>query len=259
MVEGTSPPPGWGNDRLSEFIETARHNTFATFHNLKTQYNLLKDVNQLFWGIVDNLLNTPDWFPAFFLLRSHSSYLGAVRLCLSGQVPETFLVLRSCLENALYGLYINRNPQSAEIWLSRHDNKKNYNKCRNEFKSAKVLQCLQLNDPRTHSITEPLYQRTIDYGAHPNEKALFSAFRQTKEKASVQFDVIYLTGHTLPLHFCLKTCAQVGICSLDIFRNIFRERFDILGISEILLEVKKRTDHLSTPKAPQPKTQKPGS
>lgn len=248
MVEVTSPPPAWGNDKLSEFIETARHNTFATFHNLKPQYNLLKDVNQLYWDIVDNLLNTRDWFPAFFLLRSHSSYLGAVRLCLSGQIPEAFLILRSCLENALYGLYISRNPQSAEIWLSRHDNEESYKKCRNEFISAKVLQCLELNDPRTHSVAEALYHRTIDYGAHPNEKALFSAFRQTKEKDGVRFDVLYLTGHTLALHLCLKSCAQVGICSLDVFRNIFKERFDILGISEKLLVIKQRTDRISIPK-----------
>src|SRR5712691_11655393 len=92
-------PADWGQDALSEFIETARQNTLATFANLRPQYNRLREIHLLYHDLVNNLHNTPDWFSAFFVMRAHASYLGSVRLALSGQVPETYIVLRGCLEN----------------------------------------------------------------------------------------------------------------------------------------------------------------
>ncbi len=85
-------PPGWGEDPLSAFIDNALHNTYATFHNLKPQYNLLKSIHQVFDTIVHNLARSPDWFAAFFLFRSHSAFLGGVRLALSGAIPESYML-----------------------------------------------------------------------------------------------------------------------------------------------------------------------
>jgi len=85
-------PPGWGEDPLSAFIDNTLHNTYATFHNLKPQYNLLKSIHQVFDTIVHNLARSPDWFAAFFLFRSHSAFLGGVRLALSGAIPESYML-----------------------------------------------------------------------------------------------------------------------------------------------------------------------
>ncbi|MDX9745885.1 MAG: hypothetical protein RBU31_05045 [Syntrophales bacterium] len=120
-IEEKKIPPGWGQDSLSEFIENAWHNTFATFHNVKDWYSILKDIHLVFDAITHNIDRTPDWFASFFLFRSHSAYLGSVRLALSGQTPETYIVLRGCLGNALYGFYVSRNAESREIWLRRRD------------------------------------------------------------------------------------------------------------------------------------------
>ena len=61
-------PDNWGKEPLSEFIDNALHNTFATFTNLRKEYAVLETVDSLYRRAIDNLINTPDWFIAFFLL-----------------------------------------------------------------------------------------------------------------------------------------------------------------------------------------------
>ncbi len=118
------PPPQWGEDNLSFFIENAIENTFATFHNKKQEYKFLKDIDECFQELIPNLINRPEVMPIMLMARSHSSFRGAARLALSGQCAETFVLLRSCIECAMYALRIYKTPQLEEVWLRRHDDEK---------------------------------------------------------------------------------------------------------------------------------------
>jgi len=69
-------PPKWGQDPLSEFIKSAYENTFSTYVNLRKEFNLLEEIDKCFRLLIDNLINTPEWFAGFFLLRTHASFLG---------------------------------------------------------------------------------------------------------------------------------------------------------------------------------------
>jgi hypothetical protein len=224
-------PPDWGQDPITDFIEKAHHNTLASYANLKTEYNLLVKIDKLFRDIVNNLTNTREFVPSFFLLRSHSSFLGAVRLGLSGQIPETYMVLRGTLENALYGLYISQNPANADTWLSRHDDKKSKQKTRDIFSYGKVIGLLKSIDVKSYTVTSLLYDRCIDYGAHPNERSVTSVMNLLKNDEVLHYEVAYLGENTPAFLLALKTSAQVGVCALNIFQNVFKERFDNLGIS----------------------------
>ena len=84
-------PPGWGEDPLTKFFETARNNQFATFDNFKTAYGRLRDIDKFYRDFVDVLDNSQDWFAGFFLLRAHSASLAACRLATSGQVAECYM------------------------------------------------------------------------------------------------------------------------------------------------------------------------
>lgn len=231
-------PPNWADDVLSKFIQDTIDNTYATFHNIKPLYNRLKDIHTVFCKIVDNINNTPDWFPIFFLVRSHSAFLGAVRLALSGQVPEAYMVLRGCLENAFYGFYVLRKPESKETWLRRHDDEKSKKKVRKEFKISNLLDLLENEDDRLRDIASNLYERTIDYGGHPNERALLSVTTKIVDEHKTTFQSAYLIGNEPALELCLKSCSQIGVCSLSIFQMIYKERFDILGLSNALKVLK---------------------
>jgi len=232
-------PPEWGSDPLSQFIQDAIHNTHATFHNLKTWYNKLRDIHITFRAITQNMDGSPNWFSSFFLFRSHAAFLAGVRLAMSGQVPESYMVLRGCLESALYGLYVTRKPTSKEIWLKRHNDEPSKKKVKQNFKISNLFQVLEIEDKRLYTITRDLYDRTIDYGGHPNERAFLSVVKKEADESKTTFQSAYLIGNEPAHKLCLKSCAQIGICALCIFRTIFRERFDILGLSETLEKLKK--------------------
>jgi len=107
-------PRGWGTDEVTKFVEHARANAFATYANLRADYAKVTEIDRLFRRLNDNLLNTPDWFAAFFLLRAHSAFLTGSHLAMSGQTAETYAALRLCLENGLYGLYCRSIPSHGK-------------------------------------------------------------------------------------------------------------------------------------------------
>ncbi len=70
IIQMTTPlPPNWGKDSLSEFLETARHNTIATFVNCSNEYKTLKTIHVIFNYVKDNLNHTPEWFTNFFFFK----------------------------------------------------------------------------------------------------------------------------------------------------------------------------------------------
>jgi hypothetical protein len=234
MAVSYEVPADWGQNSLSGFIETVRQNTLVTFANLRPQYNRLCEIHLLYHDLIDNLHNARNWFSAFFVVRAHASYLGGVRFALSGQVSETYMVLQGCLENALYGHYFQRNPASRETWLRRSDDEQSRQRVRKEFTASALLRCLESADHKIHRMTKQLYEQTIDYGAHPNKDAVLTMMTKTEDDDSQRYLLNYLSGGTLPFQLALKTTAQVGICTLYIFRTVYRERFDLLQLTDRL-------------------------
>ena len=55
----------------------------------------------------------------------------------------------------------------------------------------------------------------------------------------IEFNIVYLEADPEQLKLALKTTAQVGVCALSLFRSVYRERFDILGVTEALDHIKK--------------------
>lgn len=234
----TPVPPSWGKDSLSEFMDIARNNSFATFANCPAQYKILTAIDGVYRHAIDNLINTPEWFAAFFLLKSHSAYLGAAAFSIAGQCAESYMVLRGCIEAALWGLYLSRHKDSRETWLQKHNDENSLKRVKAEFKIVNLFAELKMADSAMHKAAKTLYDRTIDYGAHPNEAALTSLLNKTEEGNTIKFNLSYLSGDTPAFRLALKTTAQVGVCSLLIFKNIYSERFAILGIDKTLDKLK---------------------
>ena len=207
--------------------------------NLKPLFAHLCAIDEVYRKIVDNLNNSPEWFGAFFLFRAHCSYLAALRLSVSGQVAESYPILRSCIEASLYGFYMTYNPNSRFLWANRHDDEKSKNACRNEFAAGKLLSFLKGVDKNLYSTVFQLYERTIDLGGHPNEQSIFSNLRRSESEEFIRFDLVYLAADRPTLRASLLTAAQVGITVLDVFRTIFCERFDLLDLSHQLDELRK--------------------
>lgn len=234
-------PEGWGSDAVSEFVETAHQNSRATFANLKQEYLRLESIAQAYRLIGDNLTNTKDLFPAFFLMRAHSCFLAASGLAISGQVYEANSVARACLEASLYGFYIFRHPESIVTWSKRNESKSQMRKVRELFKPGRLfaeLRVVKGRDERLASIAERLYEQTIDMGAHPNVSGLASSWQIEDATGGKRFLTRYITGDPLALKVAMKTAGHVGLCSLLTFKHVFLERFDLLGISDTLQDLK---------------------
>lgn len=232
------PPPNWDANEISQFFDATRSNEFATFANKKDEIARFIDIDLGYRKAIDSVSHSKDWFAAFFLLRAHSNFLAACRLCWSAQIPEGYALLRSCLENALYGLYLAKNPTSRETWLRRNDGHAARQKVRDEFKIGTMLKLAVELDGVEGEVAGILYDWTIDSGAHPNELALMQTLQITEGTDHIEFQIKYLDEDSVALSAALKTTAQVGVCALSLFRMIYPERFQIMGVTDLLNHVK---------------------
>jgi hypothetical protein len=201
---------------------------------MREQYELLRRIDDAFIDFTDNLLNPQDPIAPLLMVRAHASYRAAAELATTCQSAPAFMAMRGCVESSLYGLYFHRNPITFEVWARRHDNDAARQAVRTEFTIRRLRDCLAAVDPATADSVGDLYDKTIDFGAHPNVAALAAAFRSEDNEERRQFKVIYLTAEPAVIRGTMKSVAQTGVASLLIFRNVFPERFDLLGITERL-------------------------
>ncbi len=224
------PPPGWGTDKLTDFHAQAFHNGLASYVHMRPAVNVLIEVDAVFHQAGENLRNPPDFLGAMLLLRSHSAYRAATRLAMSGETPETFPLLRASLEYALYAVHINRNPGHGEIWLRRHDDDAARSRAKRTFQHVAVMQTLERTDATLAGQVKNLYERSIDFGAHPNERAMTGSMTVEEVPDGKVFSAVYLHGDPLVLSHVLKTTAQVGVGALLMLSIVFRDRFRLLTI-----------------------------
>lgn len=236
----TEPPPEWGNDELTKFLDNAVANTHATFHNLKPEYTKLSVIDAAFRKAIDHLSHPQELLAAFFVIQAHSSFLAAVRLALSGQVSETYTCLRLTMENALNGFYVSKNPASGEKWLHRQESADTRKKVRDEFKIRTLLDTLKAVDSHEGGVAQTLYDETIDFGAHPNELALIQRLRILKGEGKTEFQIAYLLRGDSPASLVvLRKTAQVGTFVLAVFRLVYPERFDLIGLTDTIHQLKR--------------------
>ena len=115
--------------------------------------------------------------------------------------------------------------------MNRHDSPDAKRAVRREFQHADISKHLTAAAPALGHAYEELYDRLIDYGAHPNERgtSLSSAMENT-EDGGMRFNTIYLHNDEVMLNMALRTTAQVGICVLRIAQIIYPWRTQATGV-----------------------------
>lgn len=227
-------------DVLATFLEDAHHNACATIANLRPQYNLSTAIDALYCKMIGNLNQHPEYVTGFFLIRAHSSFRAGIRLALSGQLAEAYMVLRGCLESSLYGLYVAGDESRQEVWLRRHDDETSRRRVGSVFSIKNVQEHLQSVDSKTHGIVVQLYDRTIDLSGHPNERAITAQIDLNTTGCRTEFTAQQFLCGDISHLACLKAAGQVGICCLDIFSHVFRDRYRIFGIDLQLDRIRQR-------------------
>lgn len=239
-VQTKPVPRGWGDDPLTSYLDNYRDNQIATFANKRAQVADLIRIDGLLLKLLHGAVNPRPFVPMTFMLRAHAAYRAAVGAVMAGQLYESQTLMRLCLEHAAYGFYIGGDSERWKRWMNRNDSTATKKVVRDEFQHVKVKTYITGQAKRLGEQFELLYERLIDFGAHPNEQgfSLNSAIR--KDSGNVHFDTVYLQGDGLPLDFALKTAGQVGLWILFVMQPLYKERYELLGIRAELEEIRTR-------------------
>jgi hypothetical protein len=229
-------PTEWTRGELFPFIEECWSNSLAIAANKNVFAARLTAIDNIFAEAQQNLKPSShaEVVPSLLCLRSFSAFRAAVMVGLS--LPtDGFPLQRSCLENAGYAKLISQDLDLAHLWLKRGENPA---KVRTTFTNRGVREAIAKDDEQLSKIYQELYEQTIDFGAHPNEKGVLGSFvRESVGTGNLQ--VSMLGGDSLQLQYGLTSCARVGICSLKIFDLIFKEQFSKIDFANKILIAQK--------------------
>ena len=229
-------PPPWGGDPLSAFFEDAEYNDRVTALRFPAVYALLQRLHADFRRVEEairyvgrqELLVTQ-----FLMVRTHSSFLGAIRLAMSGQLSESYVILRVAIEQAWYALHIAMDPRPPErvtVWLRRNEDEASKDKCRKEFTVARVRSTHESTDSETAKKLQNLYDLMIDFGAHPNQLGLMASLSKSETDDEVNFKVGILFPDDASVFSTLRMAVEVAIGGLNVFQLILPERFKLLQL-----------------------------
>lgn len=242
-MNSRTTPPGWGNDPVTLYLDARRGNQHATLSNKRSQVIDLVAIDGMFRKLLDGAIDPDPFLPMGFLHRAHSAYLTAVDAVMAGQLHELHALLRVCLEQASYGHFIGNDQALWERWMDRYEprTRSQQDKWRKQFSHGNIARKLKAADARLGDIYTELYEQTIDYGAHPNERGMsLNSDIADLPDGGKEFKTLYLHRDGPMLDFGLKTTARVGLCVLRIAQMIYPTRIRAIGIQHQLNDMCKR-------------------
>lgn len=239
MAPFPPPPQDWGQDELTKFIDVAHLNQYATFDHKRPSVAKLVAIDAALFKVGTHMLNPSDLLSPLLMYRSHSAFRAACRMALSTQNVDTYPLIRSCLEYAGYARLIHDNHELGIAWLNRHNDEESLKHIRNAFTHSSVRARIEKDDAKLAQNYEELYQRAIDFGAHPNERGITGSLTITKGEDRTHFTQAYLQGDGIGLDHVLKTLAQAGLTALLIYRFLFPEKFLLLGLDEEIEKIRR--------------------
>ena len=247
MTTQTPSPPQWGDDALTSFLDLTRNQQFATFVKLRPSFDKMLQIDASFVRFHTDLTDPEDLVGPFFSVPAHAALRAATSLAMSTQISPAFAAMRQCLEAALYGLYISQNPDSFETWIKRTEDNAARQQMKKEFTIAKLQKTLESLDADTFSLWTRMYEKTIDFGAHPNPSALLSTLKKKEQEQGIRWEVSYLTNEPEVIGGTFKSVAQTGVISLRVFRHVFRSASRRLGSRSRLRPFKRDCRLLACP------------
>ena len=115
----------WADHPLAHFLAAAWRNTVRSFSQQRAHYETLSEVDGVFRELVTHASESPERLAGSMLVRTHGSLLAASSLALSGQVAESYAMMRSVLRSALHGVFLAGNDERQRIWGARADDDRN--------------------------------------------------------------------------------------------------------------------------------------
>jgi hypothetical protein len=239
VARSNSAPPGWGQDELSKFLQETHQQQYATFYNKREATGRLIAIDELFVRISKGWLNPKSEINAMLFLRCHAALRAASGEAMAGQVVESYRQCRGMMENAAYAVHIHRNPNLAKIWLDRHVDGAGMKASKTAFQHNQVLQSVKAANVHAGDRFEMLYQRSIDFGGHPNERSVTGSMKMVEQIDRREMLAVMLHGDDLAFNAGLKSVAQCAMVSLEMLQVVFNARFELLGVNAAMIELRR--------------------
>ena len=177
-----------------------------SYHDFFTEH-LFTDKNSM--SPVQGLLG----FHAFMI------YLCSIRVAISGHGAATFPLFRTALEASCYAFLFGETPELQGTWLERNSTGEALKLCRKKFNSAvkdtaKKIQEKSWIAPNTEDWINQAYDDVIDFGAHPNQKAIlpYIQINEDRPDAYVSITLGGLYGATsIATSRSLLACLDYGL------------------------------------------------
>lgn len=222
--------PDWGADDLTRFLDVINSNQKAALRQFPEPYGLMQRVNDCFSAAGKGLVNPKPTMTGPLFLRAQYAYKTAAGMALAGQVVEAFVMQRSCLEYSGYALLMFKHPELEDVFLSRHFDADHMKSQKQKFQIREIKAAIDLFCPRLAEIFLQFYDRSIDFGAHPNPSGVISATQWERSDAEATILTVALSNDERLLKHAMKSTAQVGLAALLIFQYIFEALFKDLGV-----------------------------
>jgi len=217
---------------LGHFFETIHRNQQGNRDRFPERYRIIQRVDDCYAAVGKHLADVQPIFTGPMFLRSQYAYKAAAGTTLAGQFSESFVLMRSCLEYAGYAILIFTNPRLEEVFLNRHADKASKNAQRRTFEISTITKAIAGFDQKLSNIFSDMYDRSIDFGGHPNPHAMIGSMNINKDddEQLTSMSTFALAVNPKVIEFSMHKVAQVGLTSLCIFEHMFTHQFEVAGI-----------------------------
>lgn len=224
---------------MSKFLQETHQQQYATFHNKREAMGRLIAIDDLFVRVSKGWLNPKTEIGAMLLLRCHAAARAASGEAMAGQVVESYRQCRGMMENAAYAVHIHRNPDLAKVWLDRHVDGAGMKASKAAFQHVQIMQSVRAANVHAADRFEMFYQRSIDFGGHPNERSVTGSMKMVDQTDRREMLAVMLHGDDLAFNASLKSVAQCAMVSLEMLQVVFNARFELLGINAAMIKLRR--------------------
>ena len=230
-------PTGNDDKSLDRFLEVVHSNQPINRARFPAQYQIIQRIDKCFVTVGKHPSYKKPVLVGPIFLRSQYAYKTSAGMTLAGQVAESFVMMRSCLEYAGYALAmyadprLENTPSREEVFVNRNVDEASLKAQKAEFQVGKIRGMIAAFDEKLAANFKLLYDRSIDYGGHPNPYGVLTGMNmETKDEQLISITTLALTNDPIITMFAMKSVAQVGLCSLYIFQHMFESKLELLSI-----------------------------
>jgi hypothetical protein len=215
---------------LQEFFVALRSAQETNRAKFPIWYDIIERIDRCFVCAGKNLAKLQSPMTGAFLLRCQYAFKTTAGMALAGQVVEAFVMQRSVLEYAGYALLICETPSLEGVFLGRHTSTRAMKTQKEAFTISAVKVAVRRCDTMLADIFVENYERSINFGGHPNPHGALSAIAPDERDGLNSLTVFAISSEPKIVEHALKCTAQVGLTALCVLQHVFKEKFELLGI-----------------------------